>query len=49
MSDRPFRPESGPSPAGRTPLAMRFAERFPGQQELGFSWQVPISSDSPPD
>ena len=27
MSDRPFRPESAASPDGRTPLAMRFAER----------------------
>ncbi len=42
MSDRPFSPESAPSPAGRTPLARRFAERFPSQQELGLAWQVPI-------
>ena len=40
MSDRPFRPDSAPSPAGRTPLARRFAERFPGQQGLRLAWQV---------
>ena len=42
MSDRPFRPDNAPSPASRTPLARRFAERFPGQQGLRLAWQVLI-------